>query len=230
MSARIVLLHSPLLGGMTWQTVAGELVSRGRNVSAPAWPRLGTIETDFYRALAVSMAEQLAGEPSILVLHSGAGALAPALETAGVDIQGVILADAIQPHPGRSWFDTAPPEMAAGLRAGADFGMLPEWHRWWPPGALERLVPDPAQRDALVAELEPLPLQYFEDLAPLGAITRPAAYLRLSSAYDEDARRAGRMGWPVVALQLNHLAMLTHAPAVATAIESLADRLEAAHG
>ena len=229
MTSRIVLLHSPLLGGLTWQAVAGELASRGRSVSTLSWPRLGSIDADFYRALAVSMAEQLAGEPCVLVLHSGAGALAPALEAAA-DIQGLILADAILPHPGRSWFDTAPPEMAASLRAGAEFGLLPEWHKWWPPGALERLLPDAEQRTALLAELEPLPLQYFEEIAPPGAITRPAAYLQLSGAYDEEARLAGRMGWPVVALRLHHLAMLTHAPAVATAIESLADRLEAGHG
>ena len=45
----------------------------------------------------------------------------------------------------------------------------------------------------------------------------------------DEARLAGRQGWPVVALPLHHLAMLTHAEAVAAALSSLAERLEAAH-
>ena len=229
MTSRIVLLHSPLLGGLTWQAVAGELASRGRTVSTLSWPRLGSIDADFYRALAVSMAEQLAGEPCILVLHSGAGALAPALEAAA-DIQGLILADAILPHPGRSWFDTAPPQLADSLRAGAEFGMLPAWDRWWPPGALERLVPDAALRDPLVRELTALPLDYFAEPAPTMELGVPAAFLRLSGAYDAEARGATRQGWPVVNLPLHHLAMLTHPEAVASAIASLADKLEHARG
>ena len=230
MAHRIVLLHSPLLGALTWQAVGAELTARGHRVAAPAWPRLLGIDGDFYRALATAMAPVLAEAPAVVVVHSGAGALVPALEAASANVAAVIFADAILPHPGRSWFDTAPPDLATGLRGGADFGELPAWDRWWPPGALERLVPDPEIREPLLAELEPLPLQYFEEPAPPASLTAPAAYLRLSGAYDEEARLAGLQGWPVVSHRLHHLAMLTHAPAVATAIEGLVARLEAGHG
>ena len=54
---------------------------------------------------------------------------------------GAIYADAILPHPGHSWFDTAPADMRERLRAGALMGELPPWNEWWPPGALERLIP-----------------------------------------------------------------------------------------
>ena len=230
MSERIVLLHSPLLGGLTWQAVAADLRGRGRAASAPSWPVLSSLTGDFYRSLATALADELGESPAVVVAHSGAGALIPALESAWGGLRGVIFADAILPHPGRSWFDTAPPQLAESLRAGAEFGMLPSWERWWPPGALERLVPDATSRDALIGELAALPLDYFAEPAPTIELAAPAAFLRLSGAYDEEARGATRQGWPVVSLPLHHLAMLTHPEAVASAIASLADRMEHARG
>jgi hypothetical protein len=140
-------------------------------------------------------------------------------------VAGVIFVDAILPHPGRGWLDTAPPGLKAQLAAGAQQGLLPAWDGWWPPGALERLVPDPELRAALIAELEPLPLAYFEEPAPVVEFEGPCAYLQLSSAYEEDARRAVRMGWPVVRLPATHLAVATQPQAVATALEGLVARL-----
>ena len=232
MAARLVFLHSPLLGPLTWRTVGVALRAKGRVVETPAWPRLSTLGEDCYAALANSMAATIghAGE-AILVAHSGAGALLPSVAAlARTPLRGVIFCDAILPHPGLSWFDTAPPDLGAQLRGGAEDGRLPSWDRWWPPGALERLVPDQGMRAALVAELEPIPIGYFEELAPELELTAPSAYLQLSGAYAEEARIAGFQGWPVVRLPLHHLAMLTHTEAVATALAGLADRLEAADG
>jgi len=231
---RFVLLHSPLLGPLAWQGVAAELRGRGHAAEAPAWPALSSIAEGFYEGLVDGMAETLAGlgEGLVVVVHSGAGAVAPALAARlGDRVAGVIFVDAILPHPGRSWFDTAPGEMRERLRDGALMGELPAWDEWWPPGALERLVPDAAQREALVAELEPLPIGYFEELAPGADMNAPAAYLQLSGAYDDEGKVAGRYGWPLVRLPLHHLAMLTNPEPVAMALESLTERLaELAHG
>ena len=82
-----------------------------------------------------------------------------------------------------------------------------------------------ATRDALAAELEPLPLAFFEETAPSDVYMGPAAYLQLSGAYDDESELAGRYGWPRVRLPLHHLAMLTNPEPVAAAIESLAARL-----
>jgi len=232
MAARLVLLHSPLLGPMVWRRVAELLEARGHEVEAPAWPRLSTLGADCYAALANSMAATLGRVGGVIVVaHSGAGALIPSVAAlAKGALQGVIYCDAILPHPGQSWLDTAPPALGAQLYAGAEGGRLPSWERWWPPGALERLVPDAGLRAALIAELEPIPVGYFEELAPELELTAPAAYLQLSGAYVEEAQISGRRGWPVVSLPLHHLAMLTHVEAVANAIEGLAERLEAADG
>ncbi|WP_293677096.1 alpha/beta fold hydrolase [uncultured Phenylobacterium sp.] len=226
--ARLVLLHSPFVGPASWGGVAAELSRRGHAVTTPVWPRLEPIPDNFYRTLAQDMAAQIeTGEGApILVAHSGGGALIPALEAAlATAPAGVILVDAILPHPGKAWLETAPPQLALQLRNGVDAGLLPPWDQWWPPGALERLVPDAAARTALVSELEGLPLDYLEEQAPAMTLSSPAAYLQLSGAYDDEGQYAVRQGWPVVRLPLHHLAMLTHAEAVAGAIDGLAARL-----
>jgi hypothetical protein len=232
MSARLVLLHSPLLGPLTWRPAAEALRARGHGVEAPAWPRLSTLGEDCYAALANSMAATIdrPGE-TIVVAHSGAGALLPAVAAlTKTPLKGVVFCDAILPHPGLSWFDTAPPALSAQLRAGSTAGDLPSWDQWWPPGALQRLVPSGDLRAALIGELEPIPIGYFDELAPEIDLTTPAAYLQLSGAYADEARISGRKGWPVMSLPLHHLAMLTHVEAVAGALEGLSDRLEAALG
>lgn len=233
MTARIVLLHSPLLGPAAWSKAAAKIVQAGLLVETPAWLPLSTIGQDFYAALADSLASTLPDdEPVVLVAHSGAGALIPALVArARGPVAGAIFADAILPHPGRSWFDTAPPSLREQLRAGAERGQLPPWDAWWPPGALARLVPDPRLLATVTAELEPVPLAYFEEAAPTVALDSPTAYLQLSGAYQDESRLAAGYGWPVTRLPLHHLAMLTHPQAVADAIIALATALEAAaHG
>ena len=227
--ARLILLHSPFVGPASWGGVAAELAARGHAVTTPAWPKLEPIREAFYRTLAQEMAARIdagAGGAPILVTHSGGGALIPALEAAlSTPPAGVILVDAILPHPGKSWMDNAPPPLALQLRNGVDVGLLPPWDQWWPPGALERLVPDAAVRTALISELEGLPLDFLEEAAPAMTLQSTAAYLQLSGAYDDEGQYAVRQGWPVVRLPMHHLAMLTHAEAVAGAIHGLAGRL-----
>lgn len=228
MAANFVLLHSPLVGPLTWRAVAALLEARGCAVDVTAWPRMSHIRSPLYAGLADALAMTLGGleAPQILVAHSGAGALIPEVaKRFFAPVAGVIYVDAILPHPGRAWFDTAPEPLRTQLRAGAPLGELPKWDEWWPPGALARLLPDPEQREALIAELEPLPLSYFEEPAPLTEWKGPTAYLQLSGAYDDEGEFAVRQGWPVVRLPLHHLAMLTHAEAVADAIHGLAGRL-----
>ena len=230
---RFVLTHSPLLGPLTWQAVRERLTARGHEALAPAWPGLTAIDDGFYDRLAEGLARQAPpGDPVVLVLHSGAGARAPALAAQLTSpVAAAVFVDAILPHPGLAWLDTAPAALRADLHAGAQAGLSPSWDQWWPPGALERLVPAPALREALIAELEPLPLAYFEAIAPDADLRAPGAYLQLSGAYEDEAQRARRRGWPVRRLQLNHLSPLTAPEEVAVMVEALAhSALESADG
>lgn len=228
MRPRLILLHSPFLGPEVWSPVADVLRARGGLAETPAWPRLTSHEGEFYQGLAHGLAARVASsaDPVVFVAHSGAGPLIPALEAVlGWTARGVIFADALLPHPKHSWMDTAPTELATQLRNGAEFGLLPSWDQWWPPGALERLVPDATLRAALLDPLEEIPLAFLEEPAPPEALSLPAAYLQLSGAYGEEARGARAEGWPVMGLPLHHLAMLTEAETVAAAIAGLADKL-----
>ena len=234
-SVRFVLLHSPLLGPLTWQAVAEDLRARGAQAEAPAWRPLTQVEGSFYRSLATALAQSVDGAgntPVTLVAHSVAGALVPALAAAlSSPVAATILVDAILPHPGMSWFDTAPPAMRQELTLASQGGELPSWDGWWPPGALERLVPDPRLRAALIDELDPLPLAFFEETAPLGELQRAGAYLQLSGAYEDQAQAARARGWRARRLQLNHLSPLTAPREVAASIYALGqDLAEPARG
>jgi hypothetical protein len=160
-------------------------------------------------------------DAAVAVVHSGAGALVPLVG----DIRGAVFVDALLPHPGQSWFDGVPAELAARLRALTKNGRLPPWHAWWPKGAMERLLPDRTLGGAFLGEQEELPLGYFEEPAPDLPLAVPAAYLQLSEAYAGDADAAGAEGWPVKRLALDHLAVMTRPEAVAEAIEALAAAL-----
>jgi hypothetical protein len=155
------------------------------------------------------------------VVHSGAGALVPPIAALEA-VKGVVFVDALLPHPGESWFGGVPEQLGSRLRGMAKDGKLPPWHAWWPKGAMERLLPDRASGAAFLAEQSELPLAYFEESAPEIPLTTPSAYLRLSEAYDADADAAEGAEWPVLRLNLSHLAMLTHPQPVADAIMLLA--------
>jgi len=225
--ARFVLLHSPLLGPSSWRPAAEALRALGHVAETPAWPALTSLQGGFYGPMAAHAAGQIepGDAPPILVAHSGAGALIPAVAAKLPSIAGAIFVDAILPHPGRSWFDTAPEPLRDSLRSGAQAGLLPPWHDWWPPGALAQLVPDDAQRGRLMAELEPIPAAYFEEPAPAGEAPARSAYLKLSESYEDEAKLANRLGWPLVRLPMNHLAPVTAPAAVAQALAGLAERL-----
>ncbi|MEJ0027780.1 MAG: hypothetical protein WDN01_17280 [Rhizomicrobium sp.] len=217
---RLVLLHSPLVGPASWAKLAPLLRGRGHAVAVPDLTPLMAGEGPYYPALAEA-ASSAVSDNSILVVHSGAGALVPAV-AALVPPRGAIFLDALLPHPGASWFAGVPEQLGAKLRGLARDGRLPPWHAWWPKGAMEALLPDRALGAAFMAEQGEVPLAYLDEIAPAIPLTTPGAYLQLSGAYREDADAAEAEGWPVARLALSHLAMLTHADAVGGEIERLA--------
>jgi hypothetical protein len=125
------------------------------------------------------------------------------------------------PYPGEAWFDSAPAELAAHLRALATDGVLPPWHEWFGAGAVAEVLPEPHLRAAFVAELPRLPLAYFAE--PTGHLTwsGPAGYLLLSDAYRTAGAQARASRLPVVEELTDHLAMLTRPDPVAAALRRL---------
>lgn len=154
----------------------------------------------YYPRLAATVADAIAdagGEGVVLVGHSGAGALLPAVADATpATVTAAVYVDALLPQPGASLFDTLPDEIRGQLLGLARDGRLPPWHEWFPPGTVEELLPDPQLRTRFCAELPGLPLAYFEEPtpAPAGAAPPPGGYLQLSDAYADTAQRAERNG------------------------------------
>jgi hypothetical protein len=160
-------------------------------------------------------------DPVVLVGHSAAGVLLPAIADVNGDrTAAAVFVDAMLPQPGRSWFDTAPPGVEAQLRSIAVDGVLPPYHEWFAPGVLEEWVPDPERRRRFIAEIPRMPLAYFDEPAPPAQFTDDVAcaFIRLGTPLDAAADKAERLGWWVARRDWDHLRMLSDPEAVAEVI------------
>ncbi|HEY3888620.1 MAG TPA: hypothetical protein VGL73_08595 [Caulobacteraceae bacterium] len=213
---------------MTWRETAEALRSLGYpRVETPvacAWD----VEPPFYDALASRIAADLDSEPWLLVGHSGAGGVLPAVaEALPSGASAMVFVDAILPHPGKSWFETAPPDLSARLRERATDGRIPAWPDWFPAPVLAGLLPQAGVRAAFSAEAKAIPLRYLAEPAPTARVAPPTgcAYLQLSAGYEAEAGAGVAAGWTVARLSLHHLAMLTDPDRVAGALHSLIEAL-----
>jgi hypothetical protein len=228
MAARLLLVHSPLVGCATWDLVAADLAGRGYQVGVPDLTGTVTAGPPYSLRQAQVIARNASGQPAILIGHSGAG---PLLAGAGAildQVRGYIFVDAGLPIPGQTWMETVPPDLAAQLREMADArGWLPPWPQWWGDEALAELIPDPDTRRRFAAGCLPLPLAMFEETHPPAPRwpDAPAAYLQLSEAYQDQAARARDLGWPVTGQMSHHLAPLTQPRQVAESLRELIDQL-----
>jgi hypothetical protein len=225
MAVQLILLHSPLVGPGTWRLLSPELQGLGfQTVTVDFRPDIA-LGSPYYANLVSVAQAALAGEPNtkdILVAHSGAGSLVPAIAERS-EIAGAIFVDALLPHPNRSWFSTISDTMKTQLMQSAHDGRLPPWHRWWPDGAIRSLFDDDESYAQFVRELSDIPLDLLSEDAPSHELPRglPCAYLQLDRGNAAEANRTETLGWPVRRFTLHHLAMLTHPKRVASAINEL---------
>lgn len=212
-----VLVHSPLLGPRSVEPVAAAL---GGDVLVPPHRDVGPPYTTS-RIAAVRDAVRGSG-PVVLVGHSGAGALLPAIG-AGLPVAGYLFVDAVLPRPGRTRFDELGPDLEAHLRSKASDGSLPPWHEWFPESPPIDLIAEPEARAAFVADGRPVPLAVFEEPAPevMNWPNAPCGYLRLSPAYDTVLTRVAAMGWATGYLDAHHLSPYTEPHRVADAMREL---------
>jgi pimeloyl-ACP methyl ester carboxylesterase len=222
----LVFVHSPLVGPSTWAPVASRFAERGVPTCLPDLTGVAAgDEPRWHGAVAVARREieSLDTGETVLVAHSGAGPLLPAIGRGlAVRVRAYVFVDATLPRPGRAT-PLAPPAFLAMLTDLAVGGVLPPWSRWWPAGTFEALVPDDRTRHRLEIEMPRLPLAYFEDAVPpvAGWDEAPGAYLRLSVPYEDDASDAEARGWPTARLEATHLRIVTDPEDVATRIERL---------
>jgi hypothetical protein len=234
----VLFIPSPFVGRGIWRAAA-EALDRATGWAADiADASPNRVEPPFYPNLARRIVAGCGFQPgarTVVVAHSGAGGLvAPIAEAlqarANAGLAAVILVDAILPHPGRSWFACAPAGLGDRLRSMIEDGRAPPWDRWFAPRVLERLLPDPEVRGSFIADIEPVPAAYLDELAPASGAWPPArrAYLQLSGAYDVEAAECAAAGWLVRRDISHHLAMIDQPARVAESLRSMINALIAA--
>ena len=215
---RLGLIPSPFVGAVAWRAVAevlpdGVAVDYG-GVSGPDW----------FEGAALRIAAQMDNGPWVAVLHSGAGAFAPALADASGSLAGFIFVDAGLPTPGRSSLEGAAPEFAARLRERTTGSVLAPWNAWFDVDPTERMIPEPAARAAFIAAQPCVPFAFLEARCTGSDAWEalPAAYLQLSRVYAEAADQAAARGWQVRRVRAHHLAMASDPEVISAAIQDLA--------
>ena len=210
-----MLIHSPLVGPLTWSLVASEMRHRGLNVVLPHLRDSHGSKEPFWKQHAGSVSSALAGIPKdtslTLVAHSGAGPLLPAVrQMLENPVQAYVFADAGIPREGASRLDlmrAEDPGWAAQfqehLQAG---GQFPNWNS----DDLIEVIPDKALRDQMVAEMHPRALDFFTEpiLVFKGWPDAPCIYIQFSAPYEQPAALARQLGWSTYKLEAGHFHML----------------------
>lgn len=210
-----VLVHSPLVGPLTWSLVAKQLrlqkiearqleLSDGFDRIIPYWKRQAESVVKTLQLVPLDV-------PIILTAHSGAGPLLPAIRWAsGVRVAAYLFVDAGIPIDGYSRLDLMrleSPDLAQGFRQYLESGgRFPDWSD----EQLKDLLPDSELRRSLLAEIRPRKLDFFTEPIPVfhGWPDAPCGYIQLSPAYDFPFRRAQREGWVVAKIDAGHFHML----------------------
>jgi hypothetical protein len=210
-----VLVHSPLVGPLTWSLVAAEMRQRGLDIFVPHLRDLRAADIPFWKQHAESASEALAQVPKgtflTLVAHSGAGPLLPAIRRSiASQVSAYVFVDAGIPRDGASRLElmkSEDPEWAAQFEAELERGeRFPDWSV----DDLREVIPDESLRRQLVAEIRPRELSFFTEPIPVfeGWPDAPCIYIQFSAAYDRPAAQAEQADWQVHKLEVGHFHML----------------------
>jgi hypothetical protein len=228
MDAIVGLIHSPLVGPVTWSLVAEELRRRGVDVLTPELVDREGSGLPFWQQHAESVSAALADgknhRPVVLAGHSGAGPLLPAIgERLNRRVAAYLFVDAGIPHNGASRLDLLRhelPEAAAQLEALlAAGGRFPAWRD----EDLQPVIPDDGLRRAVLASLRPQPLAFIDEPIPVfpGWPDAPCGYLRFRPGYAVPAAESAARGWPCQEMDGGHFHMLVDPAAGADALLAL---------
>ena len=215
----ILLVHSPLVGPGTLEPLAAALRIHGHTVLCPD-VRGASTWADF-TDVAVTSCRNSGFAPDVLVAHSGAGAVIPAIgSTLGVG--RLVFLDALLPPESGPWMPSdVMRSRLATMAAGS--ATLPPWHEWWNPNMLRRLVPDERQRLAIADECPAVPIALYDSAAPsIDAWSSPdsCVYIQLSNAYTDEAAEARERAWSVIAHDGQHLDTATRPDIIAGLVDT----------
>lgn len=226
------LLHSPLVGGLTWRLVADQLRRLDRVVFTPTLSDFPDVNEPYWKQHSDSVARSLTEIPKdvalTLVAHSGAGPLLPAIRQsipnpvhayifvdAGIPVKGATRLDLMRSEDA-DWANEFQKELEHG-------GRFPTWSV----DDLREVVPDESLRIKLASELRPRGLDFFTEPIPVFDAwpDAPCIYIRFSAAYQWDFAQARQAGWPTYELQAGHFYMLVEPSQVTQLIVNAVDDL-----
>ena len=229
-----VLLHSPLVGPFTWEPVQKVLDEQSLQVMIPAVGDDPNSALPYWQQQAGSVAKFLAHIPAqqkiVLVAHSGAGPLLPAIrQQLNHPVFSYVFVDAGIPRDGLSRLDLMKLEDAEWAEQFHQSLLQGEVFPTWTENDLKEIVPDAESRQKLIDELRPRLLPFFTEPIPVqaGWPDAPCIYIKFSEAYEWDATQAKQAVWPVYTIDTGHFHMLVDPVAVAdllvTAVQNLLD-------
>ena len=216
------LIHSPLVGPLTWQLVHQEMGRRGIEAVTPTLTDHPNSTRSFWYQHAESVAKSLTRIPQnrsiVLVAHSGAGPLLPIIRQSVVhSISPYVFVDAGIPRKNSSRID---------LMRSQDQQWADQFHQallqgerfpTWTEDDLREVIPDDVLRRNMIAEINPRSLTFFTEPIPAfaGWPDAPCAYIKFSASYDWDFEQAKRASWLVREVNAGHFHMLVD-PSVVT--------------
>jgi len=220
-----VLIHSPLVGPLTWNLVAEEMRQRTLEVIVPRLVDSPDSEDSYWKQHADCVSQALnripADTPVTLVAHSGAGPLLPVIrESIPNPVHAYVFVDAGLPSKEATRLGLMQSEDSDRARQFQEYleggGRFPNWSN----EDLQEIIPDQSLREQMLAEIQPRALDFFTEPIP-GFKTWPDAacvYILFSEPYRRVAAQARQLGWPTYELETGHFHMLVDPKAVTALI------------
>jgi alpha/beta hydrolase family protein len=232
LNTALVLIHSPLVGALTWSRVGKELHRRGYAVCLPHLADSDEVPLPYWEQEAAFAARYISevplDAPLVLLAHSGAGPILPAIR--GVvrhQVQAYLFVDAGIPRDRATRLDLMALESRERAQKFREHlgggGTFPNWSE----DDLQDILPDSQTRRALLAEVNPRGRQFFDEPIPAfaGWDNTPCGYIQFSAAYASQAALAREKGWRVTELAGGHFHMLVDPKGVTNAIVEMASAL-----
>jgi len=210
-----VLIHSPLVGPLTWKLVAEEMQQKGIEAIVPILKDSPDSKEPFWKQHADSVSRSLKhipeDRPVTLVAHSGAGPLLPVIRGSIPNlVHAYVFVDAGLPGEEATRLDLMrsedsdwAKEFQIYLEAG---GRFPNWSS----DDLQEIIPDESLREQMVAEIQPRALDFFTEPIPRfkGWPDAACVYILFSEPYQGAAIQARQLGWSTYELEAGHFHML----------------------
>jgi hypothetical protein len=224
-----------MTSALVWRGVADALAMRGAAAICVKLPEPQHLQPPYWLVHAATAAEGLPEEGEVvLVAHSGAGVLLPAIARFAVNrprsarVAGCVFVDCDLPRDGCSRFDVMDVASAADLRKRCRDGWLPRWTA----NQLAPLIADPTERAAFVADLPRVPAEMYDEAIPVPDEwpNVPVAYLELSPFYRDAVAAARRARWPIRSLDAHHLLPFTEPARIADALLDLMHEIDLPRG